>query len=76
MPPNSKQQKPIFKFVVTPKGIFVQSSKPKRSTVVIIGLTLLLIIVLLIAAYEDGLSHKSPGTGHINHRSHRDLFQR
>jgi len=59
MPPNAKQQKPIFKFVVTPKNIFMQSPKPKRSTVVLIMLALLLVIVLLIAVYEDGLRSKA-----------------
>lgn len=59
MSPVQKQQKPVFKFVVTPTNIFMRASKPKRSTVAAIVLIVLLIVLLLIAAYEDGLRTKA-----------------
>ncbi len=59
MAPNSKQSKPIFKFIVTSNNIFMQTSKPKRNTMIIIVLLLLLGIALLIASNVPELRSKA-----------------
>jgi hypothetical protein len=59
MPTNNKHHKPLFKLVVMPESIFMQAPRPKRNTVILITLMVLLGIALLIASNEPGLHSKA-----------------
>jgi len=59
MSTNNKQDKPLFKLIVTPKNIFMKAPSPNRNTVIIIALVLLLGIALLIGVNDHELRSKA-----------------
>ena len=59
MSTNNKQDKPLFKLIVTQKNISMKAPSPSRRTVIIMVLLILLSIVLLIAITEHDLRSKA-----------------
>lgn len=52
-------RKPLFKFEVTPEKVFLEAQRPKRKTILLVALGLLLIIVLFVAISEHSLRTKA-----------------